>query len=92
MRKRMPTKMTLPNNSDGKCFWNYRILSPFNQIVIGLHEQSITILSTEKIHNVATISANNDAHIGGIFDKLGPNGTITVTNNLLRKGQSKWQT
>ena len=52
------------------------------QVVIGLQEQSIPILSSEEIHNVATISANNDAHIGGliagIFDKLGPNGTITV--------------
>jgi chaperonin GroEL len=31
---------------------------------------------------VATISANGDKHIGdliaGIFDRLGPNGTITV--------------
>merc|ERR1711957_819843 len=33
--------------------------------------------------NVATISANNDHHIGGliggIFEKLGPHGTITVS-------------
>ena len=51
-------------------------------VVEGLKEQSIPIRSSAEIHNVATISANNDAHIGGliagIFDKLGPNGTITV--------------
>ena len=52
-------------------------------VVEGLKEQSIPIQSSEEIKNVATISANNDAHIGGlisgIFDKLGPNGTITVS-------------
>lgn len=39
--------------------------------------------SVEEIKNIASISANNDAKIGGliagIFDKLGPNGTITVS-------------
>ena len=54
-----------------------------DEVVNGLKEQSIPIRSTEEIHNVATISANNDAKIGGliagIFDKLGPNGTITVS-------------
>lgn len=53
-----------------------------DEVITGLKEQSIPIRSTEEIKNVATISANNDAKIGGliagIFDKLGPNGTITV--------------
>ena len=52
------------------------------EVVKGLKDQSIPIQSTDEIRNVATISANNDAHIGGliagIFDKLGANGTITV--------------
>ena len=43
---------------------------------------STSVKNKEEIENVATISANGDKHIGellaGIFDKLGPNGTITV--------------
>ena len=54
-----------------------------DQVVDGLKELSIPIQSSDEIRNVATISANNDGHIGGlisgIFDKLGPNGTITVS-------------
>lgn len=54
-----------------------------DKVVEGLREQSIPINSVEEIRNVATISANNDAHIGGliagIFDRLGANGTITVS-------------
>ena len=51
-------------------------------VVQGLKDQSIPIQSVEEIRNVATISANNDSHIGGIlagiFERLGANGTITV--------------
>jgi len=51
-------------------------------VVEELKAQSIPIKTSDEIRNVATISANNDAHIGGlisgIFDKLGANGTITV--------------
>lgn len=51
-------------------------------VIEELRSQSIPIKSADEIRNVATISANNDAHIGGliagIFDRLGPNGTITV--------------
>jgi len=51
-------------------------------VVKELQALSIPIKSTEEIKAVATISANGDHHIGGliagIFDKLGPNGTITV--------------
>ena len=51
-------------------------------VVQGLKDQSIPIQSVDEIRNVATISANNDAHIGGIlagiFERLGANGTITV--------------
>lgn len=54
-----------------------------DSVIEGLKEQSIPIQSTEEIKNVATISANNDAKIGGliagIFDRLGPHGTITVS-------------
>lgn len=54
-----------------------------DEVVEGLRELSIPIQSSEEIKNVATISANNDGHIGGlisgIFDRLGPNGTITVS-------------
>jgi len=53
-----------------------------DEVVYSLKEQSSNVESREDIQNVATISANNDHHIGGliaaIFDKLGPNGTITV--------------
>ena len=53
-----------------------------DKVVEGLREQSIPINSVDEIRNVATISANNDSHIGGliagIFDRLGANGTITV--------------
>ena len=51
-------------------------------IVDGLQELSVPVRGKEEIENVATISANGDAHIGGIlagiFEKLGHNGTITV--------------
>ena len=54
-----------------------------DQVIEGLKEQSIPIESVDEIRNVASISANNDAHIGGliagIFEKLGPHGTITVS-------------
>jgi len=47
-----------------------------------LQDLSSPVQGKEEIENVATISANNDAHIGaliaGIFEKLGPLGTITV--------------
>lgn len=40
------------------------------------------VVGKDEIENVATISANGDKHIGGIlsgiFEKLGPSGTITV--------------
>lgn len=51
--------------------------------MFGLKELSVPVETTEQIKNVATISANNDAHIGGliagIFEKLGPAGTINVS-------------
>lgn len=47
-----------------------------------LKRLSRKVTSKEDILSVATISANGDTHIGGIlasiFDKLGPQGTITV--------------
>ena len=53
-----------------------------DQVVAGLAEQAIPVKGKKEIENVATISANGDHHIGGliagIFDKLGPHGTITV--------------
>jgi chaperonin GroEL len=53
------------------------------KIVEGLNEQAIPVKTKEQIGNVATISANGDTHIGGlladIFDRLGANGTITVS-------------
>jgi len=53
-----------------------------DEVVFGLKEMSIPVESTAQIDNVATISANNDAVIGGliasIFERLGANGTITV--------------
>lgn len=53
-------------------------------VVEGLKELSIPIRGKEQIANVATISANGDKIIGdliaGIFDKLGANGTITVSD------------
>jgi len=54
-----------------------------DEVVIGIKEQAIPIKNADEIRNVATISANNDHHIGGliagIFEKLGANGTITVS-------------
>lgn len=54
-----------------------------DKVVEGLREQSIPIDNVDEIRNVATISANNDSHIGGliagIFERLGANGTITVS-------------
>lgn len=54
-----------------------------DEIVVGIKEQAIPIKNADEIRNVATISANNDHHIGGliagIFEKLGANGTITVS-------------
>ena len=52
-------------------------------VVDELRAISTDCKSVEEIKNIASISANNDAKIGGliagIFDKLGPNGTITVS-------------
>jgi len=54
-----------------------------DEVVYGLKDLSTEVKNRDDIQNVATISANNDSHIGGliagIFDKLGPNGTITVS-------------
>jgi len=53
-----------------------------DEVVYGLKELSVPVEDTAQIEKVATISANNDSHIGGliagIFDRLGANGTITV--------------
>lgn len=53
-----------------------------DEVVYGLKELSEPVDGRAGIESVATISANSDAHIGGliagIFDRLGPNGTITV--------------
>tara|TARA_S200000501_G_scaffold262631_1_gene246537 strand:+ start:3303 stop:4934 length:1632 start_codon:yes stop_codon:yes gene_type:complete len=52
-------------------------------IVASLHKQSAAVGdSSEKIHQVASISANNDPTIGGLiteaFEKVGKEGVITV--------------
>ena len=53
-------------------------------IVEELKKMSTPIKNKDEIANVATISANGDSVIGnliaGIFEKLGPNGTITVAD------------
>ena len=58
------------------------ILMAVDEVVYSLKEQAIPVQGSTEIQNVATISANNDHHIGGliagIFEKLGANGTITV--------------
>jgi len=55
-----------------------------DKVVEGLKELSVPIKGREQIANVATISANGDKRIGdliaGVFDKLGPNATITVAD------------
>jgi len=60
------------------------IMMAVDAVVEGLRELSIPIKGRDQIANVATISANGDKYIGdliaGIFDKLGANGTITVTD------------
>ena len=60
------------------------IMMAVDTVVEGLRELSIPIKGRDQIANVATISANGDKYIGdliaGIFDKLGANGTITVTD------------
>jgi chaperonin GroEL len=60
------------------------ILMAVDKVVEGLKELAIPIKGRDQIANVATISANGDKHIGdliaNIFDKLGPNGTITVSD------------
>ena len=60
------------------------ILLAVDKVVEGLKELSVPIKGKDQIANVATISANGDKIIGdliaGIFDKLGPNGTITVAD------------
>ncbi len=53
------------------------------EVVKGLMEQAIPVKGRQEIENVATISANGDrvigGLIGGIFEKLGAHGTITVS-------------
>lgn len=60
------------------------ILAAVEEVVAGLKELSVPVKGREDYQNVATISANGDKKIGdlisGIFDKLGPNGTITVSD------------
>lgn len=60
------------------------IMMAVDAVVEGLKELSVPIKGRDQIANVATISANGDKVIGdliaGIFDKLGPNGTITVAD------------
>lgn len=60
------------------------ILMAVDEVVAGLKELSVPIKDKTDYENVATISANGDKRIGGlisgIFDKLGPNGTITVAD------------
>jgi chaperonin GroEL len=58
------------------------ILLAVETITAELKKMSKPIKDRSDFANVATISANGDKKIGdliaGIFDKLGPNGTITV--------------
>ena len=60
------------------------IQSAVDAVVKELEKLSTPIKEVEEISNVATISANGDKQIGeiigGIFDKLGHNGTITVAD------------
>lgn len=53
-----------------------------DKVVEEMAKHSTPIKGKEEVENVATISANGDKHIGGIlagiFDKLGPSGTITT--------------
>lgn len=53
-----------------------------NEVVDHLNDMAIPVSGKEAIENVATISANNDRHIGGliagVFEKIGRDGTITV--------------
>jgi chaperonin GroEL len=60
------------------------ILMAVDTVVNELKQLSVPIRGKEEISNVATISANGDTKIGdiiaGIFDKLGANGTITVSD------------
>lgn len=55
-----------------------------DNIIEELKSMSTPIKGKEEIANVATISANGDKKIGGliagIFERLGPNGTITVSD------------
>ena len=58
------------------------IQSAVNSIVSHIDSIAIQVKDKESIENVASISANNDRHIGGliasVFDKIGREGTITV--------------
>ena len=58
------------------------IMKAVDVVIEGLKEQAVPIKGKDQITNVATISANGDTKIGnilgGIFEKLGANGTITV--------------
>jgi chaperonin GroEL len=60
------------------------ILLAVDTIVEGLKEQAVPVKGKDQITSVATISANGDTKIGnilgGIFEKLGANGTITVAD------------
>jgi len=68
------------------------ILMAVDKVVEGLRELAIPIRGREQIANVATISANGDKHIGdliaGIFDRLGANGTITVSDGKTFRNRS----
>ena len=53
-----------------------------DKVVEEMTKHAVPVVGKDEIENVATISANGDKHIGGIlagiFEKLGPSGTITV--------------
>jgi chaperonin GroEL len=63
-------------------------------VVANLTKMSKDCKTKEEIHNVATISANGDEHIGsilsGIFAKLGPGATITVQDGKTLKTEVEY--
>lgn len=70
------------------------VMSAVDSVVEHLNGQSKEVKNKEDIRDVATISANGDADIGGmiseVFDKIGADGSVTVQDGKTLKTEVEY--
>jgi chaperonin GroEL len=70
------------------------VMSAVDAVVEHLNGQSKEVKNKEDIRDVATISANGDAEIGGmiadVFDKIGADGSVTVQDGKTLKTEVEY--